>query len=467
MECVICTEKYNKSKHCKTECDYCNFQACNACWQTYFLNENIPKCMNKACEKEWTAHQMRRKFTQVFMNTKYKKHSEDVLYEKEKSLMPATQIIIENQIQIEKRIQAIENINVEINNLLSKKRHLESEIYRLRGRHAFENERKTFIRPCSKENCRGFLSTQWKCGLCETFTCHECHENKGKNRHGEDGQPHVCDPNNVSTAKLISSDSKPCPKCHANIFKIDGCDQMFCTMCHTAFSWRTGSIETNIHNPHYFEWLRQNNAAERNVLDVPCGRELTNADARRFRDIENHINVNEYIYGLIFNPTGAYTTFINNKHHITDMTSRKTKSIYVLSCYEVVRNVIHLNGVYVHELNVDNEDRKEKNRIDFMRNRITEDEFKKKLQIENKKERKKTELLRVHQLLRDVATEIVRRFMADLSEKHLININILDELPAIVEYVNQLLKDISDTYNSICYQFDEMCIRSNANAKCK
>ena len=54
-----------------------------------------------------------------------------------------------------------------------------------------------------------------------------------------------------------AADSKPCPKCSTVIYKIDGCDQMWCVKCHTAFSWRTGRIETRIHNPHYFEWMRE------------------------------------------------------------------------------------------------------------------------------------------------------------------------------------------------------------------
>jgi hypothetical protein len=28
------------------------------------------------------------------------------------------------------------------------------------------NERSLFVRACPDEDCRGFLSSQWKCGIC-------------------------------------------------------------------------------------------------------------------------------------------------------------------------------------------------------------------------------------------------------------------------------------------------------------
>ena len=49
---------------------------------------------------------------------------------------------------------------------------------------------------------------------------------------------------------------------------------MWCTQCHTAFSWRTGAIETSVvHNPHYYEWQRRQNGgvAPRVPGDVPGG----------------------------------------------------------------------------------------------------------------------------------------------------------------------------------------------------
>jgi len=49
---------------------------------------------------------------------------------------------------------------------------------------------------------------------------------------------------------------------------------MYCTSCHTPFSWTNGTIETGvIHNPHYYQIQRELNGgvAPRNRGDVRCG----------------------------------------------------------------------------------------------------------------------------------------------------------------------------------------------------
>ena len=134
-----------------------------------------------------------------------------------------------------------------------------------------EKERKKFIRRCTRDGCQGFLSTAWKCALCEWYSCATCFAVKSK----EHDAPHECNKEDVEMAEMIKKDSKPCPKCGEFITKSSGCDQMFCICCQTPFSWNTGQIVTNgiIHNPHYYEWLRRNGGgtAPRNPADVPCG----------------------------------------------------------------------------------------------------------------------------------------------------------------------------------------------------
>ena len=52
------------------------------------------------------------------------------------------------------------------------------------------------------------------------------------------------------------------------IHKIDGCSQMWCTSCSTAFDWKTGKLSTGrIHNPHFFEFQKRS----REHADIPCG----------------------------------------------------------------------------------------------------------------------------------------------------------------------------------------------------
>lgn len=111
------------------------------------------------------------------------------------------------------------------------------------------------IMPCSAAGCAGFVDTLWKCGLCDTKVCKMCRAIKT-------GDDHECNVDDVATAKALSEESKPCPKCAAAISKVSGCDQMWCTNCHTTFSWNTGKIETSvIHNPHYFQWAAANGHA--------------------------------------------------------------------------------------------------------------------------------------------------------------------------------------------------------------
>ncbi len=143
--------------------------------------------------------------------------------------------------------------------------------------------RRSFIRACPAEGCRGFLSTQWKCGTCDVRVCAKCHEIKtpaadGATPAADGATPaadgHVCNPDSVASAALIAKDSKPCPGCASLIHRVSGCSQMFCVQCKVAFDWHSGQVVTNtnaIHNPHYYEWLRRTRGhVPRAAGDDPC-----------------------------------------------------------------------------------------------------------------------------------------------------------------------------------------------------
>ena len=279
-ECFVCCSK--RLNH--ITCPFCNGYSCNDCNEKYILTTPNPKCMS--CNKEWNYDFLRSNFTKTFMNNKYKKYKENLLFDIEKSLLPNTQIAIENKKSICNKlddvlnqIDELELVLTNLNRLKTTLQHyiryddfdgmgrfLNDENGEMKNNKSDEKkERRNFIKPCPADNCRGFLSSQYKCGLCDCKVCPDCHEILIKSNNDKDSEEkkkeneHKCNPETVETIKSLQKECKNCPKCGTFIYKISGCNMMFCTSCHTAFDWKTGEIETkNIHNPHYFEYLRQN-----------------------------------------------------------------------------------------------------------------------------------------------------------------------------------------------------------------
>jgi len=416
--CQICDEKLNKSTHLLISCEYCNFQACRKCCETYATNETTVKCMNTSCGRAWTRKFIREVFTLVFINGQLKQHREQLLFDRERALLPATQPIIEGKIACAKIDKNIEDIRREVSRLHSQITELYREKNNITTNPRRNAERAAFIRACPDEDCRGFLSTQWKCGICEKWTCPDCHIIKGYTRDAD----HVCNPDDLATAQLLANDTKPCPKCATGIFKIDGCDQMWCTQCHTAFSWRTGAIQNNIHNPHYYEWLRRTNGGEapRNPGDVPCGREVN--------------------------------------HHLFDTISRTIRTKYrdspiakrcISKCDDIIRRTVHLN--YAERPQPANYERaNEALRVKYLMKEITEEAMKEQLQRDDKRHNKIQELADIFQVVSNTVADIMYRFLDYLQssiEGSELSMDILDEIHPLIKYANECLSDVSYTYS--------------------
>ncbi len=267
MDCSVCCETINKSTRKAITCPYCEYVSCFTCFKTYLLDpsKNGADCM--ACHKELSLDFISETTPRSFHNQLYRDKRANDLLSQERSLLPDTQHLVEQRKMRTLHDKKIADLREEEAYIRQRLKEIAREInyhrYGWQNGDEFDEtaevektERKKFIMACPAENCRGFLSSAWKCGTCEVYVCPDCHEIKGSRTDTE----HTCDKDAVATAKLISAETKNCPQCAVPIYKIDGCDQMWCVECKTPFSWRTGEKVTGIiHNPHYYQWQRERN----------------------------------------------------------------------------------------------------------------------------------------------------------------------------------------------------------------
>lgn len=431
--CTVCTNNFN-NKRTLVLCNACDYQACQECCQTFILGQTAPQCMN--CRVPWTRLFMVENFSKTFIRGALKQAQENFLYDKEKALLPATQVLIEEENRKMEYVVFIDEINkikreleIEYNNKLKPlNRELGELNHKLYGKYTPAS--KTFIRACPREECKGFLDTHWHCGLCKHPTCSECLTVLPIVQNVN--EPHVCKEDDVETAKLIAKDTRPCPNCATGIFKISGCDQMFCTSCNTAFSWNTGRIETRIiHNPHFFEWQRMGGGeAQRNPQDVPCGRDFNNLFIRDFMK-----NIRCFDNQPIDTKLSlCFATIMQKINHLRthEMVGTQFRAEAVLNFQDL--------------------------RIQFMKGIITETDFKTKIQRKHKHNDKKKEMGDLLELLVHSIEDILYRMNDDMFQhikkkscSQFVCQKYLDEIVHLVEYLNSCFNKISEAYDCIRY----------------
>ena len=419
-DCIICGESINKSTRANIDCCFCDFSACRTCWQTWFLSESIIKCMSPNCGKEWTRKYLSDTMTKSFISKDLKNHRENILFDKERALFPATQLIIGKVKEIDTLQKeywdlerSIRHIRIKQNEVALRQGELRREIGR-----GVPKERAEFVRACPDENCQGFLSSQWKCGICDKWTCPECHEIKGLEKDCE----HTCDPNNVETAKLLAKDTKACPSCGFGIYKIDGCDQMWCVKCHIQFSWRTGvELKGYNHNPEYFRWMREtgqtiNPNPHQGPAQMMCG-----------------VNLDDYTITRI----------------ITNVFPRDQNIIATFQrLYRFYRHVEFKLTYITREENADNE--LKKLRVKYLLGDITRDKWKKTLQQIDKKTKKAIAYNNVWKLTSTVLGSYMEQIITCSNENSNKNeyIKILQEAEKFKMYANASFYDASNVFSS-------------------
>lgn len=290
MECSICYEDYNNKVNKECKCPFCPFSCCRECVKTYiFGNLNEPHCMN--CKNELSVDVLSTFFTKTFMNKDYKENRKNILFEREKSLFAETlrtlgvetskKELMEKKKEMKRKyMEAIRDIERELSKLETEK----------------PKDEKVIVRNCPVQNCKGYIDSVFKCTICNTKVCNQCYE--------VESVGHVCNEDTIKTLKFMLEDTQGCPKCAVRIHKIEGCDQMWCTNCNVAFSYRTGRLITGqgIHNPHFAEFLRNGGQVDGNMYGCreTFGFHLVRSIRDRIKnDIDNNNLLNPFINACI------------------------------------------------------------------------------------------------------------------------------------------------------------------------
>lgn len=592
--CPICLDKFTSSIRKAVTCGQCRADTCSKCVEKYLLNTiEDPHCPH--CRYAWPRSFLNTVCTSTFLNKTYYKYRQDILMNRERSFLPQMMIYADREMRARKVDRQAADINKEeielrrdyeakLLQLTQKRNALWRKAYMIRegreetattnggaGAEEKKVEARKFVRRCTANNCKGFLSSVWKCGVCENWVCPDCFEVKGK----EKDTVHTCKPEMLETANLIKKDTKPCPSCGEMIMKTEGCfakdthvlkmdgsiilsqdiqvgdelvgddgnvrtvdrimtgvdemyevtqtngmtyivnskhklvlityradvieievdeymklsdsvksnllgykkqgntiqtskitvtsigtdtyygwsvvggtnrrfvlkdftvvrncDQMWCTSCHTPFSWQTGKVVTTgiIHNPHYYQWMRNGGGGQmpQHPGYIPCGGLPDPYNLRRTLRNMSEVDLTEFL--------NIYRTCV----HMIEV--ERTR-------YE--RHVAPQNNQ-----NLD---------VRYLMNELDEEEWKSSLAREEKERQKSKEIREILDAFNGATIDIMRRIEIKPMNPYLrheglaLVLEIRTELNALREYIVGELMKVSKAFNcSVPYIDDDWVVR--------
>jgi hypothetical protein len=396
IPCPICIEEYYL--HNIVTCPSCNFSCCKTCMKTYIFkceNDNVI-CMNRECNKRFLKTTLFELLPVNWLNKEFKKYQHEIRFKKQQTLFSDVMGQVEYEVKSTKLRKHYKDIESEMKEKiaginLEYKLKLTNATDAIYAHHnttlASSKVKKKFIKPCAFNNCKGMLDLDWKCGICDMITCSKCFE------HIKDIN-HICSEDNIKTVELIKKTTKNCPTCGEGIYKIEGCDQMYCTSCNTAFSWNTGKIVvTNIHNPHYFEYLRKqstNGIIPRQQGDLDENLDDTQIDC---------INDN---YLLRF-----------TMKKFKQIQNYDTYAILILNFTELIRLYLHSKERYnyIQREIINSENELRNLRIQFLSSIISEDKFKKLINTIYKRNEMYEESHSLIETIYLIAESIIKKYL--------------------------------------------------------
>ena len=434
MDCPICCEPYTAVKRREIVCRGCDESACAECVQKYLMMIiEEPHC--PSCRVGWSNTFLHDELSFSFIKNKYSAHRAELLWAQQEAYLPATQ----------EAIAAAKAKGSVTNGAII------TGIFGMDPAELVKN--KKVVRKCPADNCKGFLNEVtvddvvegagasagageetvvekkiYMCGLCDGYTCIRCMQPHKKD------EKHKCKKDDVDTVALLMKDSKPCPKCGEMISKSFGCDQMWCTACNTPFSWSTLTVIKSgaIHNPHYFEFMRNNpvNIRTRPLENLGCG-ELPDRNV-----LVSHIRAN------FPDPNGRSPYYYNTvsyniENRISDIYQEITHTREVE--YETY-NPTRPEGDYLRL------------RVEYLLNMLTKEDVQQRIgEMYDVDETKRairpileTYVALATDILMEINIEEIREFGIDDKKKYLNDI--LDKYKPLCEFINKELEKVCMTY---------------------
>ena len=300
-ECAVCYNTFNKTLRRRVDCPYCPKKICVACHRKYLLETTeAAHCMD--CRTAWPLDVCYAVLPHVFWK-EYEVRRAQLGVAQEKNLLPETMLDIQRK-QLRRDLKNVSSTMVHVCNRLNTRSGnlvpepnqpgvLTYDLLEFLAEHTktYVDTKKEYdalcapagfvdaqtsedappvdvdaplepeiYLPCPAEGCTGFTNRRGTCGLCNAKVCLRCRMPKG--------DEHACVQADVDTVELMKKDCKACPKCRAMIYRIEGCPQMFCTVCHCQFHWHTGELLKSIHNPHLTEWMLSHGTQGNAICDV-------------------------------------------------------------------------------------------------------------------------------------------------------------------------------------------------------
>lgn len=290
LQCEICCDKFTTKRRKLITCDYTNCKAkiCQQCFRRFLLMEESKQvCM--AC-KQYITTNFIFTHTPLAFKTQYLNKIVTLDLVKERALLPSTQERLDSRVRSKVLSSRIAVLRIHLkyhddDEMMKVFTKSQNELDELKINFE-EDEGKTTYSFCPMDTCTGIVKYD-RCTTCKKTICGNCKELLL--------DEHECKKEQLETVNLLERDTKQCPTCNTPIYKIDGCDQMFCTRCRTVFSWNTLKIDRSgiIHNPHY----DYTNVA--GVLRNPYGEEVD------LREIINQSNTHNRFIPLVLEQMNA------------------------------------------------------------------------------------------------------------------------------------------------------------------